>query len=78
MLHIFSVSLYFHHLIEFCNIQVRRKTFTLICIVGFRKKKRVNNLFIHLNLCIALALGLIVFVAGIETATDYRVSAMHW
>ena len=78
MLHIFSVSLYFHHIFEFCNIQVRRKTVTLICTVGFRKKKKVNILFIHLNLCIALAVGLIVFVAGIETATNYRVSAMQW
>ena len=30
--------------------------------------------FIHLNLSIALLLGLIVFVSGIETATRYRVS----
>ena len=44
---------------------------------GFRQKKKVNNLFIHLNLCIALTLGLIVFIAGIETATKYRVSSSH-
>ena len=29
--------------------------------------------FIHLNLCIALLLGLITFVTGIETASEYRV-----
>ena len=29
--------------------------------------------FVHLNLSIALLLGLIVFVSGIETATRYRV-----
>jgi len=30
--------------------------------------------FIHLNLSIALLLGLTTFVSGIETATEYRVS----
>ena len=30
--------------------------------------------FIHLNLSIALLLGLIIFVSGIETANQYRVS----
>ena len=33
-------------------------------------------MFIHLNLCIALALGLIAFIAGIENATDDRVSSL--
>ena len=35
----------------------------------YRSKDKINHLFIHLNLCIALALGLVVFVAGIENAT---------
>ena len=36
--------------------------------------KKRNPILIHLNLCIALALGLIVFVSGIETAVDNEVS----
>lgn len=47
----------------------------LIFLVNYdRAKDKINHIFIHLNLCIALALGLIVFVAGIETATNNRVS----
>ena len=30
--------------------------------------------FVHLNLCIALLLGLITFVSGIEAAENHRVS----
>ena len=30
--------------------------------------------FLHLNLSIALLFGLVTFVSGIETATEYRVS----
>ena len=40
-------------------------------------RKGVFNLtqhFVHLNLSIALLLGLITFVSGIETASEYRVS----
>ena len=40
---------------------------------NIRKKEKTNNLFIHLNLCIALALGLVVFIAGIENATENEV-----
>ena len=40
-----------------------------------RAKDKTNNLFIHLNLCIALALGLVVFIAGIENATSNEVCA---
>ena len=32
-----------------------------------------NHLFIHLNLCIALALGIVVFIGGIENATTTEV-----
>ena len=35
--------------------------------------KGIHN-FIHLNLAIALLLALIVFVSGIDTATDGEVS----
>ena len=40
-------------------------------------RKRIFNQtqhFLHLNLSIALLLGLITFVSGIETAAEYRVS----
>ena len=40
-------------------------------------RKKIFNLtqhFLHLNLSIALLLGLITFVSGIETASKYRVS----
>ncbi|XP_065911124.1 latrophilin-like protein LAT-2 [Dysidea avara] len=48
----------------------------ILTYVLFRTKDKKNNVFIHLNLCIALALGLIVFVSGIETATEYRASCI--
>ena len=38
-----------------------------------RTKDNKNHLFIHLNLCIALTLGLVVFIAGIENATSNEV-----
>ena len=38
-----------------------------------RANDKTNHLFVNLNLCIALALGLVVFIAGIETATDNEV-----
>ena len=40
-------------------------------------RKQAFNLvqhFLHLNLCIALLLGLVIFISGIETAAEYRVS----
>ena len=40
-----------------------------------RIKDENNHLFIHLNLCIALALGLVVFIAGIENATSNEVGS---
>ena len=42
-------------------------------------RKSLNKgplLYIHLNLAIALLLGLIVFVAAVETATPVRVSQL--
>ena len=36
----------------------------------YRAKKKTSHLFVHLNLCIALALGVLVFIAGIESATN--------
>ena len=43
----------------------------------FRIRKKTNHLFVHLNLCIVLALGLVVFIAGIETATDNEVGVYN-
>ena len=40
----------------------------------FRVKDYRNVLFIHLNLCIALAMGLVVFIGGIENATITEVA----
>ena len=45
-------------------------------IFTHRNKGKENHVFIHLNLCIALTLGLVVFIAGIENATDDRVSSL--
>ena len=37
------------------------------------RDKKINYLFVHLNLCVALALGLVVFISGIETAVNNEV-----
>ena len=44
-----------------------------MCICRNTLLEGIHN-FIHLNLAIALILALIVFVSGIETATDNEVS----
>ena len=47
------------------------------CVCMYICRKQVFNQtqhFVHLNLSIALLLGLITFVSGIEAASDYRVS----
>ena len=43
--------------------------------IAFRQEllKKLNN-FVHLNLCIALACGLLVFLTGIEGAKSVDVS----
>ena len=33
--------------------------------------------FVHLNLCIALLIASLIFVAGLETAKDSKVSLLH-
>ena len=51
-------------------------TFSFVASSHFvyvRAKHNKTHLFIHLNLCIALALGLVVFIAGIENATSNEV-----
>ena len=50
-------------------------TIMYICVV-YRTTllKGIHN-FIHLNLAVALILALIVFVCGIETATEQEVSS---
>ena len=79
MLNIISVSQSFHYITEFYYIQVNWKsTFNFVysnhTICYARTRHNVTHLFIHLNLCIALALGLVVFIAGIENATNNEVS----
>ena len=46
------------------------------CIIVLHRKKVFNKVqhFLHLNLSLALLLGLATFVSGIETASEYRVS----
>ena len=39
-----------------------------------RTKDNRNHLFIHLNLCIALSLGLVVFITAIENASNNEVT----
>ena len=48
------------HILMFCSIRMRDKD--------------INHLFIHLNLCIALALALVVFISGIENAVGNQVA----
>ena len=45
------------------------------CVIRKKLKKGVL-LYIHLNLAIALLLALLVFVAGVETATSVPVSLL--
>ena len=48
---------------------------TSICIYLYRKQVfNHTQHFIHLNLSIALLLGLVIFVSGIEAAAEHRVS----
>ena len=42
-----------------------------------RARSEMNHLFVHLNLCIALALGLVVFVTGIENAANNEASIVY-
>ena len=44
------------------------------CMLRRELLKKLNN-FVHLNLCIALACGLLVFLVGIEGAKSVDVSA---
>ena len=54
--------------------------FNKLCNILFalyRTRNKVNHLFVHLNLCIALALGVLVFIAGIESATSNEACATY-
>ena len=76
MCHIFGLPLSFHHIFELRNVQVnlRKYVHQILSHTNYiRVKDNVNHLFVHLNLCIALALGLVVFIAGIENATNNEV-----
>ena len=75
MFYITSVPLSIHLVFSVYNLEVRfsitMNIITIYCIV--RSRDKINHMFIHLNLCIALALGLVVFIAGIESATTNEV-----
>ena len=47
------------------------------CFCSYRKEliQKVHN-FVHLNLCIALALGLFLFLTGVQTATANVVNGL--
>ena len=50
------------------------KCFIFYILYTYRRKVfRLIQHFVHLNLCLALLLGLITFVSGIETASAHRV-----
>ena len=77
MFYITGLPLYIHVVFGIYNLEVRLNstlTFVPLYIIG-RSRDKINHLFIHLNLCIALALGLIAFIAGIESATENEVCA---
>jgi len=73
------MSLSFHYPFKLHNAQVSlnssyielNKHINSLCVRT--KDDTHNHVFIHLNLCIALALGLVVFIAGIENATNNKV-----
>jgi len=54
---------------------VHRKVILLYFLLRKTAFKEMQNM-IHLNLSLALLLGLIVFVSGIETASDNKVSIL--
>ena len=71
------MSLYFYSILELYNLPVSFKkllTLKVALLYCIRTKDNKNHLFIHLNLCIALALGLVVFITGIENATNNEVT----
>ncbi|XP_065898979.1 adhesion G protein-coupled receptor L3-like [Dysidea avara] len=60
-----------------CAISIVCLLIAVIVLISLRR--RVFNLqqhFVHLNLSIALLLGLITFVSGIEAASEYRASCL--
>ena len=77
MFYITSMSLYFHYILELYNPPVSLKkllTLKVTPLLCIRIKDNKNHLFVHLNLCIALALCLVVFITGIENATNNEVT----
>ena len=55
------------------NCALNCTTVSYVFCIRTTEKKYKNHLYVHLNLCIALALGLLVFIAGIENATSNEV-----
>ena len=75
MLCITSVSVCFHITPELYNLQVSLTLWKVFYFSCIRATDGKNHLFIHLNLCIALALALVVFVVGIENASSNEACA---
>ena len=75
MFYITSVPLSIHLVFGVYNLEVKFNSNVTIVSFQFivRSRDKINHLFIHLNLCIALALGLVVFISGIENATSNEV-----
>ena len=59
--------------------QVHKPTMAMSLRLFHCRKEIFNQVrhFIHINLSVALLLGLIVFVSGIETASDLRVRIIY-
>jgi len=61
-----------------CLLLISISSIYTSCMFSLRKKVFFQKQhFLHLNLSIALLLGLIIFVSGIETASEYRVSVQY-
>jgi hypothetical protein len=57
-----------------CSISLVAVLITIIFFISLRKLliSQIGN-FVHLNMCIALAIGLIIFLAGIQTAVTSKI-----
>ncbi|XP_065903381.1 adhesion G protein-coupled receptor L3-like [Dysidea avara] len=60
-----------------CAVSIVCLLIAVCMLIAFRKKIfNQEQHFLHLNLSISLLIGLVIFVSGIETASDYRTSCL--
>ncbi|XP_065901795.1 adhesion G protein-coupled receptor L4-like [Dysidea avara] len=60
-----------------CAVSIVCLIIAVILLIALRKRVfKLRHHFIHTNLAIALLLGLVVFVSGIETASEYRATCL--